>query len=261
MNGFARLLGEDEPLPVDVVNRQGASAFLLTADHAGRRIPRSLGDFGVSPADMERHIAWDIGIDPVTRMLSARLDAPAVLQRYSRLVIDCNRNPQVESAFPVVSEATAVPGNVGIDEAEKRRRVEGLFLPYHGEISGLIEARLPGPLIYVAMHSFTPVFHGQARPMHVAVLYNRSARFSRAVADLLREDTGLVVAENEPYRVSDETDYGVPVHAERRGLDYVEIEIRQDLIESEAGQREWAARLGDILPAAAARLGVKGAVA
>jgi len=243
------MLESDEPDPVVVLAPAGGSRFLLTADHAGRRIPRALGDLGVAAAAWERHIAWDIGIEGVTRRLSAALDATAVMQVYSRLVVDCNRNPDWPSAFPAVSEATRVPGNEGLDEAGKAARTAAIFWPYHRAIDGLLESR-GADTVYVAMHSFTPVYLGEARGMHVAVLYHRAPRFSQALADLLRAEPGLVVAENEPYRVSDASDYGVPVHAERRGLDYVEIEIRQDLIADAAGQAAWAARLARLLPQA-----------
>jgi predicted N-formylglutamate amidohydrolase len=246
------VLGAGEPPPVMVLNEAGGSPFLLTADHAGRRIPRALGDLGVSAAERERHIAWDIGIEGVARRLSAALDATAVVQVYSRLVIDCNRDPGVPSAFPAVSEATSVPGNEGLSAAQKSARVAGIFAPYHERIAGFVGARRP---IYVALHSFTPVYLGEVREVQVAVLYNRNPRFSHALAVELRGEGGFVVGENEPYQVSDDTDFGVPVHAERNGLDYVEIEIRQDLIQDEAGQAEWAARLARLLPRAAARMG------
>lgn len=157
--------------------------------------------------------------------------------------------------FPEVSEATRIPGNLGLSETEKRARLHSIFDPYHAEIARLIGQRKSSNMIYVAMHSFTPVYLGAVRPMHVAVLYNRNPRVSHILADLLRGEVGLVVGENEPYRVSDETDYGVPVHAERGGLDYVEIEIRQDLIEDESGQQEWADRLARLLPLVMDRLG------
>jgi predicted N-formylglutamate amidohydrolase len=146
---------------------------------------------------------------------------------------------------------------VGLDEAGKRARLAALFEPYHAAIRRLIAARAEKP-VYVAMHSFTPVYLGVARPVEVAVLFNRAPRLSLALAALLRAEGGLVVGENEPYRVTDETDYGVPVHAEAGGLDYVEIEIRQDLIEHEAGQIAWAERLARLLPAALARIGEGG---
>ena len=243
------MLDEDEKPVFTVVNPGGKSRFLLTADHAGQEIPLALGDLGVSAADMERHIAWDIGIAGVTKLLAAALDATAILQIYSRLVVDCNRPPSVPSAFPEISEATTIPGNLGLTQAEKRARQEAIFDPYHREIARLIAARRETP-IYVAMHSFTPVYLDVAREMHAAVLYNRNPRLSHALAALLRREDGLVVAENDPYRVTDETDFGVPVHAERAGLDYLAVEIRQDLIRDQNGQAEWAARLARLLPLA-----------
>src|ERR1700692_1907903 len=147
------LLRDDEPPVFVVVWAAGASPFLLTADHAGRVIPRKLGDLGVTPADMDRHIAWDIGIAAVTRGLADALDATAILQTYSRLVIDCNRQPSVPSAFPEVSEVTRIPGNIGLLEADKLARRQAIFDPYHTEIKRLLAARSRRPTIYVAMHS------------------------------------------------------------------------------------------------------------
>lgn len=253
---IASLLAADEPAPARILNTDAASPFLLTADHAGARIPRCLGDLGLRAEDRTRHIALDIGIACVTELLAAALGATAVLQVYSRLVIDCNRQPAVPSAFPEVSETTPIPGNAALDAPEKARRQAAIFDPYHAAIGALIADRRSAGrgVIYVAMHSFTPVFKGVARPMHIAVLYNRAPRLSHALARLLASEPGLVVAENAPYRVTDETDYGVPVHAERLGLDYVEIEIRQDLIATADGQAAWAARLARLLPRATAQM-------
>ncbi len=242
------LLYEDEAPAYELLREAGKSPFLLTADHAGRLVPRALEGLGVPQAEMDRHIAWDIGISGVTRRLSEILDATAILQNYSRLVIDCNRDPGWISAFPVVSETTTVPGNEKLDEIARAARRMAIFNPYHEEIGRLISTRPRS--VYVAMHSFTPIFLKQPRLMQVAVLYNRNPRLSKILADLLRAEGGLIVEENAPYRVSDETDYGVPVHAERNGLDYLEIEIRQDLIADEVGQSEWAARLSRLLPEA-----------
>jgi predicted N-formylglutamate amidohydrolase len=247
----ASLLEADEPPAVRIENPQGKAPFLLTADHAGRLIPRVLGNLGLDEAELRRHIAWDIGIAGVTTRLAVMLNATAILQTYSRLVIDCNRQPHLPNAFPAVSEATAIPGNQGLSEAGKQARRAAIFEPYHREIAQAIAARGAARPIYVAMHSFTPVYLGRARPMHVAVLYNRNPHLSRRLAALLRAEGDLNVSENEPYQVSDETDFGVPVHAERAGLDYLEIEIRQDLIENEAEQTDWAVRLARLLPAAA----------
>jgi predicted N-formylglutamate amidohydrolase len=249
---MSELLAPDEPSPVRVVRAQGRSRLFLTADHAGRAIPRSLGRLGLAEPELKRHIAWDIGIAGVTERLSAALDATAVLQTYSRLVIDCNRDPTVPSSIPEVSETTPIPGNVALSPEQCEARRRAIFDPYHARIEALLEARQH--TVFVAMHSFTPVFKGESRAMLVGVLYNRDARLANVLLGLLRAERDLVVGDNAPYAVSDVTDYGVPVHAERRGLPHVEIEIRQDLIAEEAGQAEWSARFARLLPAALERL-------
>jgi predicted N-formylglutamate amidohydrolase len=246
------LLALDEPDPARVLRATAASDFLLTADHAGRLIPRRLGRLGLHDSDLDRHIAWDIGIAHVTEHLSAALDATAVLQTYSRLVIDCNRHPSVPSAMPEISETTHIPGNVGLSEADRVARVRAIFTPYHARITALLNARLAAHrrTVLVAMHSFTPVFKGESRAMQVGVLFNRDTRLASALLTVLRAEGDIVVGENAPYAVSDTSDYGVPVHGEKRGLPHVEIEIRQDLIADPAGQAAWAARFARLLPAA-----------
>jgi predicted N-formylglutamate amidohydrolase len=251
-----RLLAEGDPAPVRVLRPEGRAAFLLAGDHAGRAIPRRLGTLGLPDSERARHIAWDIGIAGVTERLSEALDATAVLQAYSRLVIDCNRQPGLDSSIPTVSEVTAIPGNEGLSEEERDARRREIFAPYHDRIAGLIAARRAGGrrIVVVAMHSFTPVFKGAARQVEIGILYNRDTRLAHTLLDLLRRDGDLAVGDNQPYAVGDLTDYTVPVHAEPRGLPYVEIEIRQDLIADPAGQATWAARLARLLPAADARL-------
>jgi predicted N-formylglutamate amidohydrolase len=237
---------------VTLDNEAGSSVFFLTCEHAGRVFPRRLGSLGLPEHETLRHIAWDIGIAGVGRGLSGLLDATVVLQTYSRLVIDCNRDPAVPSSIPEISELTEIPGNLGLCEADRAARIEAIFRPYHDAIAAALDHRAAQgrPTVLVALHSFTPVFKGVARPWHVAVLFNRDPRLAHALAELLRTEGDLTVGENEPYRVSDLTDYTVPVHGERRGLPHVEIEIRQDLITNPAGQAAWAERLARLLPAA-----------
>jgi predicted N-formylglutamate amidohydrolase len=245
------LLDPDEPQPVTFDNEAGRSVFFLTCDHAGRAIPRRLDRLGLPEHETQRHIAWDIGIGAVGRQLSRLLDAAVVLQTYSRLVIDCNRDPKVPSSIPEISEVTEIPGNRGLTETARRARINAIFRPYHDAIGAALDRRGAAgrASVLVALHSFTPVFKSVGRPWHAAVLYNRDARLAHCLFDLLSAE-GLVVGDNEPYAVSDLTDYTVPVHAERRGLPYVEIEIRQDQIDDPASQTAWADRLARLLPAA-----------
>ena len=226
------LLAADEPAPVTVHNENGPSPFLIVADHAGNSMPRALGRLGVPESECERHIAWDIGIAAVSRLVADALDATLVQQNYSRLVIDCNRAPGSETSIPEISELTPIPGNVGLSEGQKAARVREIFRPYHDRIETELDRRRQAgrPAALIAMHSFTPVFMGVARPWHAGVLYNRDPRFAHLLMALLKREDGLVVGDNEPYSVTDASDYTIPVHGERRGLLHVAIEIRQDLI-------------------------------
>ncbi len=252
----AKLLEPDEPSPVTVEREDGRSPFFLTCDHASNRVPRKLGDLGLSEADRQRHIAWDIGIAAVSRDLSEQLDATLVLQNYSRLVVDCNRTPNVTDSVPVISEGTRIPGNQDLGSGQRFARIHENLDPYQDRIADLLDDRDDAgrPSVLIAMHSFTPVFLGQQRPWHIGILYNRDARLAHAKMALLAEDTSLVVGDNQPYAVSDETDYTIPVHGEQRGILHVEIEIRQDLIAEPPGQAKWAERLADLLPRALDRL-------
>jgi predicted N-formylglutamate amidohydrolase len=254
--GESGLLEADEPQPLRVLRPEGRSDFLLTADHAGRRIPRKLGDLGLPLGELQRHIAWDIGIAGVTERLSALLDATAVLQTYSRLVIDCNRNPEWATAMPEVSEVTPIPGNVGLTPADRAARVAAVFTPYHTQIKSLLDARQATGrrTVLAAMHSFTPSFKGERRDMQVGVLYDKDARLAGILLELLRAEGDLIVGDNAPYAVSGTSDYGIPVHGEGRRLAHVEIEIRQDLIADAAGETAWAERFSRLLTAADKRL-------
>jgi predicted N-formylglutamate amidohydrolase len=244
------LLAADEPVQVTVYNENGRSPFLIVADHAGNSIPRALGRLGVPETECERHIAWDIGIGVVCRLVADALDAMLVQQNYSRLVIDCNRTPGSETSIPETGEFSPVPGNVGLSESRKDTRVREIFRPYHDRIEAELDRRRKAgrPAALIAMHSFTPVFKGVARPWHVGVLYNRDTRFAHLLMALLKRKEGLVVGDNEPYSVTDASDYTIPVHGERRGLHHVAIEVRNDLIADDKGQRAWGPLLARLLP-------------
>jgi predicted N-formylglutamate amidohydrolase len=242
------LLGTEDVPPVFEENTASRSPFLLTCDHYGRIIPRALGDLGLPLSELARHIAWDIGIAGVAEALAKHLGAHLIAQRYSRLVIDCNRPPQAPSSIPRISEATVIPGNEGLAEDAAATRRKAVFDPYHHRIAEVIEARLRDgiPTVLVSLHSFTPVYAGIARPWHIGTLYHRDTKLAPLLLKLLRRETDLVVGDNEPYAVSDDTDYTIPVHGEARGLMNTGIEVRQDLIADPAGQKQWADRLARI---------------
>jgi predicted N-formylglutamate amidohydrolase len=251
------LLNDEDPPPFTVDNETGTSPFLVVADHAGRYLPRRLGQLGLTRAECWRHIAWDIGIGAVCSLVGTALDAVVVRQNYSRLVIDCNRTPGSETSIAGLSELTCVPGNIGLSESHKVDRVREIFQPYHDRIAAELDQRRETgrPTALISMHSFTPVFKTVARHWHVGVLYNRDPRFAHALMGLLHREGGLVIGDNEPYDVTDESDYTIPVHGEQRKLHHVAIEIRQDLIADEAGQRMWAALFVRLLPKAYQWLG------
>ena len=259
--GIAPVLQDDEPHPLETINTQGRSDFFLICEHAGRRIPRRYGDMGLSDIDRERHIAWDIGARQVATELSSLLDAPLFMQRYSRLVCDCNRRPDAPDFAPARSEDTVIPANVGIDHAERAARAEAIFWPFHNAVSDALDARLASGqrTLLVTIHSFTPVFRGVSRPWEIGVLYHRDDAFSPGIAEWLKQNTDYCVGINQPYSVGDESDYAVPVHGERRGLPCVEFEIRNDLIGTAENAGDWARLLARAILAVAPSVGEQGA--
>ncbi|WP_309646022.1 N-formylglutamate amidohydrolase [Phenylobacterium sp.] len=231
-----------------VTNPGGTSPFLLVGDHAGRAIPRRLGGLGLAPAAMDRHIAWDIGVAGLGERLALNLDAVFIHQAYSRLVIDCNRAPGSEGSIPEVSDAVAIPGNAGLRPADAVARHDAIYLPYQTAIASELDsrARAGAPTLLVSLHSFTPVFQGHVRPWRIGVLHRGDSRLSDRMLGLLIRELGDAAGDNQPYRM-DEIDNTVPLHADPRGLDYLELEIRQDLIADLAGQAEVATRLATLL--------------
>jgi predicted N-formylglutamate amidohydrolase len=243
------LLTGDEPPAFQEFQIEGRSDCVIVADHASARIPRRLANLGLPDSELKRHIAWDIGALSVARRVAELIDAPLVAQNYSRLVIDCNRDPKVATSIPHISELREIPGNIGLSAAQIAARRAEIFDPYHRRIRELLDGRQTSGrrVILVAQHTMTDVYKGERRQMHAAVLYNRDRRFAGVVLEMLRRERHLIVADNEPYFVSDETDYTIPHHAEARSLLHVEIEIRQDLVSDAAGQAEWATRIARVL--------------
>ena len=246
------LLATDEPAAFTVERPQGRSEFLFVCDHASSLIPKSLGSLGLEDAELASHVAWDIGAAGVAQQLSAALDATLVLQGYSRLVIDCNRPPGSATSIPTRSEYVQIAANEGLTAGDATARLAEIFTPYHAAISAVVDQRRAAGVrtLLVAIHSFTPVYLGETRPWKIGLMYRRHLRLGRALLELLREDSSLHAGENEPYAMTDATDYTIPVHGEARGLAHLGIEIRQDLIADALGQQEWATRLSQLLPVA-----------
>jgi predicted N-formylglutamate amidohydrolase len=256
MTDSAKLLSADEQAACVTLGEPNALPFLLVCDHAGNRVPRRLGTLGVPDSERQRHIAWDIGAAGVVRHMVRRLGAFAILQTYSRLVIDCNRAPGSPESIAERSEWTHISRNENLSEAEVEARTREIFQPYHDALRDVLDARLRQrrQTILVSVHSFTPSYRGAARPWHIGVMYHRDARLASELLRLLRRDERLPVGDNEPYSISDETDYTIPVHGEARGIPHVALEIRQDLIADEAGQSTWAGRLAKLLKQASERV-------
>jgi len=246
------LLTAVEPAAFTIDRPQGRSDFLLVCDHASRLVPHALGSLGLDDTQLASHIAWDIGAAGVARQLSTALDATLLLQSYSRLVIDCNRPPGSATSIPTRSEHVRIAANENLTAADAAARVAEIFSPYHAAISAILEQRRVAGTrtLLVCIHSFTPVYLGQARPWKTGLMYRKDLRLGRALLELLRQDKGLHAGENEPYAISDDTDYTIPVQGEARGIPHVGIEIRQDLIADMHGQQEWATRLAHLLPLA-----------
>ena len=232
MSNLHELLSADEPPACLEENSAGRSNFVIVVDHASARIPRRLGNLGLPAAELSRHIAWDIGALEVAQRMARMLDAVLLAQNYSRLVIYCNRDPKVASSIPVMSESSGVPGNLNLSAADAAIRRREVFDPYHERIRQVLDQRLAAgrKTLLIAQHTMTNLYKTSRREMHAAVLYNRDRRFAGLVLDQLRLEKELIVADNEPYFVSDATDYTIPHHGERRSLPHVEIEIRQDLV-------------------------------
>lgn len=243
---YGTLLAGDEPAAFEIVNADGGGNAVLVCDHASNRVPRRLGTLGLDPTDLAGHIAWDPGAANVARRLSELLDAPLVLSGYSRLVIDCNRPVDSPESMLEQSDGVPVAGNLKLTSADRARRVEGLFRPYHEAISDLLDRRATRPNMLLSVHSFTGDFAGRRRPWSIGFSYGRDRRFAALALEAMRGDSSLVVGENLPYSVDDATDHTIPVHGENRGLLHVLIEMRQDGIATPGGAAAWAARLAEM---------------
>ena len=250
-----QLLGPEDPPPFKIVNAAGEASMLLTCDHASWAVPKSLAHLGLDASVLQRHIGWDPGAAKLTRRLSTVLDAAAVLSAYSRLVVDCNREPGTTDSIPASSDGTCIPGNAALSIGDVCAREVELFHPYHDAISRELrrigrEARVDP--VYVAVHSFTPRLNGFDRPWQVGVLWDHDTPLARPLIRALRSVPNLIVGDNEPYSGFDQIDYSRVHHASRAGLPYVLIEVRSDLISDRSGVETFASLIAAALASALA---------
>jgi predicted N-formylglutamate amidohydrolase len=239
------LLAEDEPPPYESFNPEGAAPILLICDHASRRVPRRLRDLGLDERELSRHIGWDIGAADVARHMALRLNAPALLAGYSRLVVDCNRHLHDPTSMRPVSDGTPIPGNATLSPADRQARIDTLYEPYHRAIAQRLDDLIGRGITptLLAIHSCTPEMAGQFRPWHIGICWDSDRRLAGPVLEALGRVPDLVVGDNQPYNLDLREDYSVPVHAMRRGLPHLQVEFRQDLVATPADAR----RLADVL--------------
>jgi len=231
-----------EPEPFEVINPNGTASLLITCDHAANRIPESLRGLAIDASLLEQHIAYDIGAKQVAILLSQRLDAPLLLSRYSRLVIDLNRHLDDPTLIPEVSDRQTIYGNLDLTERQKQERIEKIFRPYHRvhrEIVDRLIQKHRSPSIF-SIHSFTPAINGRERPWHYGVLWDKYEHLAKKLIAGFKKNGDVCVGENQPYHATDPLGYSMVVHAQDRGVEMGLLEIRQDLVAHEGGQRQAA---------------------
>ncbi len=253
---MGEMLAPDE-LPVVDVSR-GDGPFVVACEHASNRLPRALGTLGLSEADLRRHIAWDPGAAELAAGLAGKIGGDLVLQRYSRLAIDCNRDPALPDAIVTLSEDTEIPGNLHLSTEARAGRKAALWAPFHAAVDRLLDLRRAAKraTALVTVHSFTPVYRGVARPWHVGLISTAERTFAEAMLAVLRRDKALVVGDNEPYSARDNVDYTIRRHGYDRGLPHVMIEVRNDLLRAARDIAAWVERLADAVQISADAVGL-----
>ncbi len=242
------LLAANEPMPFKVLNPTATEPILLVCDHASRRFPASLGTMGLDPVARICHLAWDIGAGPLTERLAASLEVTSVLAQYSRLVVDCNRNLMDPSAFLEFGDGVVIHGNRNLNQRQKDARASEIYWPYHYAVDVEVKrlSAIDYPPALFSIHSFTPVMNGVSRPWEIGILWDAD----RPTAEILIDGfsrAGYVVGDNEPYSGKAPMDFTIDHHAEAAGIPHVGIEIRQDLIDDQAGVEVIAEILHDII--------------
>lgn len=240
-----------EALNPEVLNPSGRGGVVILCEHASKVIPPDMDNLGLSGDDLTRHIAWDIGAEAVTRALSQMMDVPAVIHTVSRLVIDCNREPDHPTLVPTSSDGSDIPGNQNLSKAEIDRRRDQYYTPFHAAADQVIQDQLAAgvtPLV-IGMHSFTPVMGADSqseRPWQIGFLWNKDHRLAQALIGALQRETTLTIGDNQPYSGKD-LYYTMQAHGADHGLPQTTVEIRQDLLATPDQAQQWAALLADAL--------------
>lgn len=250
-------LPDDEQVAFDVVEGNWTAGILLVCDHARNSIPAEYENLGLPAAELERHIAYDIGMEALTRRLAAMMSVPAVLSTYSRLLIDPNRGEDDPTVLMRLSDGAIVPGNRYADQNEKQRRLSLYHRPYHQAISASIDHMMAigqSPIL-ISLHSFTPIWRGFVRPWHAGVLWDRDDRVAEPLIAALKEGGDLIVGDNEPY-TGELTGDTMNRHGTCRGISHALLEVRQDLVADNAAVEHWAARLAPVFEQLLIREGI-----
>ncbi|MEZ5839844.1 MAG: N-formylglutamate amidohydrolase [Hyphomicrobiales bacterium] len=248
MVGHSISASQPDDSPVAIENRDGKAPFLILCDHASNHLPAEFGTLGLTPDALSAHIAWDPGALGVARGLAARLDAPLVYAKVSRLVADLNRFPDDDDLIVRVSDGIVIPGNADLSAEARAERIARWHAPYHAAIAAVIDG-MARPLAIISVHSFTPVYGGRARPWQIGVVFGADGRLAEPLIAGLRAGGDLVVGINEPYAPGDRVYRTLEYHAEPRGLASVMLEIRNDEIATAAGEDAYAERLAGLVAA------------
>lgn len=245
-------LFSNQPSPI-VENALGKGGVVLICEHAGQLLPESLGSLGLDSDVMFTHIAWDIGAADLARALSKKLNAPLIMQRYSRLVFDCNRVIEAPDAIVEVSDGVQIPANQQLSETDRQSRFDQVYSPFERAIEQVIDDCLQQGInpVIVCIHSFTPVFKGQQRSLDLGIIHDPSdAAFAACTLELGLQSGQYNVALNQPYEARDGVTHTLKMHGVRRKLSNVMFEVRNDLIRDAKGQAQWAQRLGSLISGA-----------
>ena len=236
------LIGPGDPPPYMTYHDHGSAPVLLVADHASPFFPASLNQLGLADWVLEQHVAWDVGVDELARFLADELDAQLVLAGFSRLIVDPNRRPDDPSAIPSISDGIAIPGNQDLDEQQRARRLHSFFWPYHNAITERLDRFSERGVVpaVIAVHTCTPVFDRVVRPWHIGVMWDKDPRIPVPLIEHFDRIPEICIGDNEPYSGRHPHDFTIDFHAETAGFPHVGFEVRQDLVDSREGAREWA---------------------